>query len=438
MSYLYDYENNDGKKIPYDDIPISRNSAPKRRANKPTVNTYRVLICLVAILFVANIALMFMSVYYLRHGKTKEVNIFYNDIYANEETSTSFINATLTANKSAVCVSAGGSCSDENSFFNRTRSHGSGVIYRIDKTKNTIYFATCYHVVNGYEDKVWVLLSSQHIPLAVKLVSYSSYYDIAVLKYTGSDYEKYLDDCEAIKFYDSAYLSAGDGVFAVGNPLSGGFSVTRGIVSRINTLITVESNAYESREIQTDAAINPGNSGGGLFNNEGKFIGIVNAKLNASKNGTTTIPVAGTAYAIPSTLVRGIVDSIIRNNGKATYVNLGATFGIDETLGITRKMVEYGGNYKIIERDYVIVESITAGTISYHKLHSNDLIESIEVTIYENGEKVAKTIKMYNKFSYEDFCFSIVEGSEMKFNIKKNGITPETVIITASALKSVD
>ena len=101
-------------------------------------------------------------------------------------------------------------------------------------------------------------------------------------------------------------------------------------------------------------------------------------------------------------------------------------------------MVEYGGSYKIIERDYVIVESITAGTISYHKLHSNDLIESIEVTIYENGEKVAKTIKMYNKFSYEDFCFSIVEGSEMKFNIKKNGITPETVIITASALKSVD
>ena len=52
MSYLYDYENNDGKKIPYDDIPISRNSTPKRRSNKPTVNTYRILICLVAILFV--------------------------------------------------------------------------------------------------------------------------------------------------------------------------------------------------------------------------------------------------------------------------------------------------------------------------------------------------------------------------------------------------
>lgn len=438
MSYLYDYENNDGKKIPYDDIPISRTVSQKKKSTKISFGSNKLLISLVAILVVINIVLCGMSVYFLKHGKTKEVNIYYNDIYADEESSAASINAILTANKSAICVSAGGSCTDKDSFFNRTRRHGAGVIYKIDKSLKTIYFVTCYHVINGYEDKVWVLLSSQHIPLSVKMVSYSSHYDIAVLKYTGSDYEKYLDDCDAIKFYDSTYLSAGDGVFAVGNPLSGGFSVTRGIVSRINTMISVESNTYLSREIQTDAAINPGNSGGGLFNSEGKFIGLVNAKLNAAKSGSTTITVAGTAYAIPSALVRGIVDSIIRNNGKSTFINLGVTFVEDADLGITREMIEYDGKYKIIEKNYVNVDSVTAGSIAYHKLHSDDQIESITLLVYENGEKVSKTIKMYNIFSYEDFSFSIVEGSEMKFNIKKNGITPDVVTITAQAIKTID
>lgn len=423
MGYLYDYENADGKKIPYDDIPISRNnnSGSQRRTNKNfSVNRYRIFAVLAVVLFIANIVLCITSVYYFKHAKVKEVNIYNNSIYANNENETSFLNATYVANKSAICVSAGGTCYDESSFFSSTKSHGAGVIYKIDESAKTIYFVTCYHVIEGYEDKIWVLLSSQHKPIQVTKVSYSSYYDVAVLKYAKSDYENYLDDCDEIDYYDSAYLSLGDGVFAVGNPLSGGFSVTKGIVSRLNTMIQIQNNNYLSREIQTDATINPGNSGGGLFNYEGKFVGLVNAKLDAVEKGNKVTTISGTAYAIPGSLVCSIADSIIRNNGKASYINLGVGFKIDEDLGVTREMVSYDGSQKYVYRDYVRVSSIDKGSIAYNALHADDLIESIECKVYENGQEVNKTIKMYNKYSYEDYSFAIVKNSEMKFHIKRD------------------
>ncbi len=72
----------------------------------------------------------------------------------------------------------------------------------------------------------------------------------------------------------------GDDVYAIGNPLSLEFSISKGIISGIRTykeLFTTSS--YKPRcdfeIIQTDAAINPGNSGGGLFKaTTGELIGI--------------------------------------------------------------------------------------------------------------------------------------------------------------------
>ena len=54
----------------------------------------------------------------------------------------------------------------------------------------------------------------------------------------------------------------GDQVFAIGNPLGIGVSVSAGIISGLNR--NVERSPYDDY-IQTDAAINHGNSGGPLF-----------------------------------------------------------------------------------------------------------------------------------------------------------------------------
>ena len=435
MSYIDDYNDNvNRKKIPYDDIPISRNvsshSSSRRNGQKFSFSGYKILISLVAVLFVANIVLCCTAFYFLRHGKVKHVNVYNNEITATEESVS--LHASNTAYRSSICVAAGGSCSNVETFLSNTLSRGSGVIYRVDKKTNTIYFITCYHVIDGYnKDAIYVLLPSQLVPITVELVSYSSHYDIAVLKYKATNADNVLDGCVPIQAYDSTYLSLGDKVFAIGNPLSSGFSITEGIISRLNTMINVESNAFESREIQITAAINSGNSGGGLFNAEGKFIGIVNAKLNSVDSGRTQV--AGIAYAIPGTLVLGIAESIIQNGGKATYVNLGATLGYDEDLGITFENVEYNGSLKPILKYYVVVESVD-GAIAYRNLHSGDMIESIEFKILVDGTETTKKVNMYNKFVFEDYSFSIVKGSEIKFYLSNNKI----VTVTASAIKTID
>ena len=54
-----------------------------------------------------------------------------------------------------------------------------------------------------------------------------------------------------------------------------------------------------------DAAVNPGNSGGGLFDSQGRLIGIVNAK-NAG------IDVEGMGFAIPIDTVREVLKAMLQ------------------------------------------------------------------------------------------------------------------------------
>jgi serine protease Do len=80
-------------------------------------------------------------------------------------------------------------------------------------------------------------------------------------------------------------INAGDGVFAVGNPLGLERSVSQGIVSTRNR--NFEGLVY----LQTDTAINPGNSGGPLFNLRGEVIGVTNMKLTFGENLGFAIPI---------------------------------------------------------------------------------------------------------------------------------------------------
>lgn len=80
-------------------------------------------------------------------------------------------------------------------------------------------------------------------------------------------------------------VRVGEGVVAIGNPLSLSNTVTQGIVSGIRRGKTRSL-------IQTDAAVNPGNSGGPLLNRQGVVVGIVTQKI-ASEG------VEGLSFALP-------------------------------------------------------------------------------------------------------------------------------------------
>jgi serine protease Do/serine protease DegQ len=84
------------------------------------------------------------------------------------------------------------------------------------------------------------------------------------------------DPLPYVSLANSDLLEVGDVVFAAGNPLGIGMTVTMGIISatkRTELGVLEQEGSYENF-IQTDAAINRGNSGGALLDTRGRLIGI--------------------------------------------------------------------------------------------------------------------------------------------------------------------
>ncbi len=201
------------------------------------------------------------------------------------------------------------------------RGLGSGVIVSPDG-----YIVTNNHVIEG-ADRVLVTLQGNR-NLKATVVGRDPQTDIAVIKIDGKEFP-------AVKFADSSNVEVGDRVLAIGNPFGIGETVTTGIVSATGRRAGIGL-AYENF-IQTDAAINPGNSGGALVDIDGRLIGINTAIL------TRTGGFQGVGLAVPSAMVRHVVDSLVQN-GKVirSYIGAGVqdltpeladSFGLDNNLG---------------------------------------------------------------------------------------------------------
>jgi hypothetical protein len=79
------------------------------------------------------------------------------------------------------------------------------------------------------------------------------------------------DDVQEAYWDRNATPHIGDEVFAIGNPHGFGWTHSAGDISQIRRQ---KQGDYNFRLLQTTAAINPGNSGGGLYDAEGRLIGI--------------------------------------------------------------------------------------------------------------------------------------------------------------------
>ena len=161
------------------------------------------------------------------------------------------------------------------------------------------YLVTNAHVVDGARE-ILVLLTDGRT-YSAGLIGADSLSDLAVLYVNAND-------LTPAEFGDSSQIRVGDAVVAIGDPLGVAFrgTMTDGIVSAINR--DVQTGGRTMTLIQTNAALNSGNSGGPLINCFGQVIGI-----NTLKIGTFTddAGVEGLGFAIPSTMVKQIVDQLI-------------------------------------------------------------------------------------------------------------------------------
>ncbi|MCL2056539.1 MAG: trypsin-like peptidase domain-containing protein [Oscillospiraceae bacterium] len=196
----------------------------------------------------------------------------------------------------------GVSAFDEGSRFYEPVSVGSGIVMTEDG-----YVITNAHVVApGTSFKIQL---HDATPYDAQLIGLDTTTDLAVLKVDVAGLVPAV-------FGDSDEIEVGETVVAIGNPsgieLAG--SVTRGIVSAVNRMVTTEN--YQFIYLQTDAAINPGNSGGALVNEFGQVIGINSSKIVAQGY-------EGIGFAIPITNAKPILDDIIKNGRVTGRVMLG-------------------------------------------------------------------------------------------------------------------
>ncbi|MFZ2100277.1 MAG: DegQ family serine endoprotease [Oricola sp.] len=200
------------------------------------------------------------------------------------------------------------------------QSLGSGVI--VDASGLIV---TNNHVI-GDADEIKIALSDGE-EFESKVVLRDERSDLAVLRINAKRPLEYLE------LADSDAVETGDLVLAIGNPFGVGQTVTSGIVSALaRTRIGVSDFGFF---IQTDAAINPGNSGGALIAMSGELIGI-NSAIFSRSGGSN-----GIGFAIPSNMVRAVIDQARGGADAFERPYLGATFdtvtpAIAESIGMSR------------------------------------------------------------------------------------------------------
>jgi Do/DeqQ family serine protease len=200
------------------------------------------------------------------------------------------------------------------------QSLGSGVL--VDPSGMVV---TNFHVIQN-ADTVRVATADGR-EFESKLLLKDESLDLAVLKIESPE------PFPVIAVGNSDALEVGDLVLAIGDPFGVGQTTTSGIVSALaRSNIGISDFGFF---IQTDAAINPGNSGGALINMGGELVGI-NSSIYSRSGGSI-----GIGFAIPSNMVRAVIDSAKKGNDFFERPYIGATFEevtpqIAEALGMAK------------------------------------------------------------------------------------------------------
>ena len=186
------------------------------------------------------------------------------------------------------------------------------------------YIVTNNHVVNGATELQVVLNNNK--TYEAKVIGTDEATDVALIKIDA-------EGLPTIPFADSDNLRLGEWVLAIGSPYNLRSTITAGIVSAKGRSMggAAEQDPYgrlsQSNQpnlkiesfIQTDAVVNPGNSGGALVNKAGELVGI--NTMIYSQTGSY----AGYSFAVPSNIVRKIVEDLI-DFGSVKRARLGVTY----------------------------------------------------------------------------------------------------------------
>ena len=363
--YSNNRDQNGGYNWQLNDYSEQNSNKPKKPRNKKGLKIFAGVVC--SIVFVASIGFGIAGLSALvtnrpdienTNSNVTEVNNTPNLVINNRPTDSSGIiddGSALSGERvyEKVSPSIVGVIVYSSEFNTTASGSGSGIILSTDG-----YIVTNEHVVDGAKLIEVVLNNNERY--TAKLVGYDTQTDLAVIKIEATN-------LVPAELGNSEELKPGETVYAIGNPGGMEFanSITSGIISGVDRLITSSSTGYVMNCIQTNAAINPGNSGGALVDRYGRVVGISAAKLSS-------VSYEGMGFAIPISDSIDLIEDLINYGYIKGRPKLGITYSTISSAAANFYGVPAG----------LRVQSIDPESDAYAKgLKTGDIITAI------NGKK---------------------------------------------------
>jgi serine protease Do len=277
------------------------------------------------------------------------------------------VNAVENVSKSVVNIASVRMIQDQLFRVFPVEGVGSGVI-----TDERCHVLTNNHVVDEAQ-RLKITLTDGRV-FNGKVIGTDETTDLAVVK---------LDSSESLPFAalgDSDDLKIGQIVIAIGNPfgLTGGPTVTAGIVSSLNRKIQFEKGTLEL--IQTDAAINPGNSGGPLINTRGEVIAINTAKMPYAH---------GIGFAVPISIAKSVMMELIQNGRVINRPWIGISY-----VKITRQLALY---YRLPTTEGVLIAQVEPNSPADDAgLRKGDIIEEVDGKRIDDTQEISLKVRKKN------------------------------------------
>jgi serine protease Do len=158
-----------------------------------------------------------------------------------------------------------------------------------------------------------------------KLFYYNQKRDLCLIQINGMP-------LKLVTIRPSSSVKIGEDVFAIGNPEGQMKTISKGIISN-----KLKEDGIEL--LQTDASISSGSSGGGLFDVDGKLIGITTKTLKEGEN---------IAFAIPTELILAVISSKENIDSTTTQVDSKNSSAFSREPSAISKTT-YAGEYNKLE-----------------------------------------------------------------------------------------
>jgi serine protease Do len=291
-------------------------------------------------------------------------------------------------------------------YIPQGQSSGSGVVISADG-----YIVTNNHVIENAND-ITISFNDKNSMKAV-VIGKDASTDLALLKVEATN-------LPALSFGNSDQVRLGQWVLAVGYPLNLETTVTAGIVSAKSRSLGV--NAQKSKSaiesfIQTDAAVNPGNSGGALVDADGNLIGINSAI--ASPTGSY----AGYSYAIPSNLVKKVIEDLKKyGNVQRGYLGINPLSAKDASP-------EEISAYNLDKINGVYVAGVNKGSGADDAgIKNGDIITKINGTMVNTTPELLEQVGRFSPGNKIDISY-VRAGKESMAKVELKNINGNTKIV---------